>query len=39
MHATATALKAQLPQRRQIWFRSALQWAQDIHALPGLERG
>ena len=30
--------RAQLPPQRRIWSRSALEWAQDVSALPGIER-
>jgi hypothetical protein len=30
--------RAQLPPQRQIWCRSALDWAMDIHELPKVER-
>lgn len=31
------AQKAQLPPKRRIWCRSALAWAQDVSAVPGIE--
>jgi hypothetical protein len=31
------AQKGQLPPRRRIWCRSALGWAQDVSAVPGIE--
>jgi hypothetical protein len=31
--------RAQLPPRKQIWTKSALDWAQDVHDLPGVEKG
>ena len=31
--------RAQLPPQRQIWTKSALPWAMDIHALPGTDKG
>jgi len=30
--------RANLPPRRQIWFRSALPWASDLRALPHIDR-
>ncbi|HVO88918.1 MAG TPA: GFA family protein [Casimicrobiaceae bacterium] len=30
--------RRELPPRRQIWCRSALDWALDLHGLPGSER-
>ena len=33
------AQKAQLPPQRQIWCRSALDWAQDLRKLPGQDKG
>jgi hypothetical protein len=30
--------RAQLPPKKQIWTRSALPWAVDIHALPSSEK-
>ena len=31
--------RAQLPPKKQIWTKSALPWASDIHGLPGVEKG
>ena len=31
--------RAQIPAQRQIWCDSALNWAQDIHDLPGVPKG
>ena len=31
--------RAQLPPQRQIWTKSALPWAMDIHVLPGTDKG
>ncbi|MEQ1610156.1 MAG: GFA family protein [Hyphomonadaceae bacterium] len=31
--------RALLPPQRQIWTKSALPWAMDIHALPGTDKG
>lgn len=31
--------RAQLPPKRQIWTKSALPWASDIHGLPARDRG
>jgi hypothetical protein len=31
--------RAQLAPKRQIWMKSALPWALDIHGLPGVEKG
>ncbi|HEV2701879.1 MAG TPA: GFA family protein [Steroidobacteraceae bacterium] len=30
--------RAELPPRRQIWYRSALHWATDLRELPQIER-
>jgi hypothetical protein len=35
----AVKQRAEIPARRQIWCDSALAWAQDIHALPGVPKG
>ena len=29
---------AQLPPKRQIWFRSALEWCGDIEGIPGVDK-
>ncbi len=31
--------RADLPPKRQIWMESALAWAKDISAIPGVPRG
>ncbi len=31
--------RAQIAPLRQIWCKSALDWAQDIHSLPGVPKG
>jgi hypothetical protein len=35
----AVKQRAQIAPQNQIWCRSALDWAQDIHALPGRPKG
>ena len=30
--------RAQLPPKRRIWCKSALDWAQDVSGIPGIER-
>ncbi len=35
----AVKQRAQLPPLRQIWCESALDWAKDIRALPGVPKG